>query len=131
MQGVNPIDWRHASLKEKRAHDIINSAKSAFGFTILLGGVRTRHAKDGAMGEEERAGRGVIKLTAVVALDSLHGSAKLSTHVGKKVRNSGKSVGFKVKQKCPSIMKKIINNYKIIFVTGHTSNGRCPKITIY
>ena len=83
------------------------------------------------MGEEERAGRRVIKLTTVVALDGLHGSAKLCTHVGKKVRNSGKGVGFKAKRKCPSIMRKIINNYEIIFVTGHTNNRGCPKITVY
>jgi hypothetical protein len=87
--------------------------------------------EDGIMGEEERAGRRVIELTAVVALDSLHGGAKLRAHIGKKVRNRGESVRFKAKQKCPSIVRIIINNNEIIFVTRHTDNGRCPKITMY
>jgi len=131
MEGVSPIDRRNAGLKQKRAHNVVNGAKSAFGFAILLGSVGARHAKDGTMGEEERAGRRVIKLTTVVALDGLHMSVKLGTHVGKKIRNGGKSVGFKAKRKCPSIMRKIINNYEIIFVTGHANNWGCPKITMY
>ena len=131
MEGVSPIDRRNAGLKQKRAHNVVNGAKSAFGFAILLGSVRARHAKDGTMGEEEHVGRRVIKLTTVVALDGLHGSAKLCTHVGKKDRNSGKGVGFKAKRKCPSIVGAIIDNNEIIFVTRHTSDRGCPKITMY
>jgi hypothetical protein len=36
------------------------------------------------MGEEERAGRGVVKLAAVVALDGLNGGVKLSECKGEK-----------------------------------------------
>jgi hypothetical protein len=83
------------------------------------------------MGEQERAGGRVVKLATIVALDDLHGGAKLSTHIGKEVRNSNKSVGFKTKRKSPSIMREIIKNHEIIFVTGHANNGRGPKITMY
>jgi hypothetical protein len=92
MEGVSPIDWRNAGLKQKRAHNVIDGAKSALSFTILLGSVGARHAKNGTMGKEERVGRRVVKLTTVVALDSLHRSVKLCTRVGKKVRNGGKGV---------------------------------------
>ena len=37
----------------------------------------------------------VIKLTAVVTLNTFNHSAKLSADIGKKVRNSGEGVGFK------------------------------------
>lgn len=83
------------------------------------------------MGEEERAGRRVVKLTTVVALDGLHDGAKLCTNIGKEIRDSGKCIGFEVKRKCPSIVRKIINNYEIIFVTRHASNRRGPKVTMY
>ena len=104
MKRLNPIDGWQAALKKQGAHNIINGAKSALGFTVLLRGVGARHAKNGTVREEERAGRGVVELTAIVALDSLHGSAKLRAHMGKKVSNSGKSIRFKPKRKCPSII---------------------------
>jgi hypothetical protein len=49
MEGVSPIDRWKASLKKKRAHNIINSVKHALGFTVLLRGVWARHAKDGTL----------------------------------------------------------------------------------
>jgi hypothetical protein len=36
------------------------------------------------MSEEERVGRGVVKLTAVVALNCLDGGVVLRAHIGKK-----------------------------------------------
>ena len=38
-----------------------------------------------AMSQEERAGAGVIKLAAIVALDCLDGGAVLSGHMNKEV----------------------------------------------
>ena len=68
---------------------------------------------------------------AVVTLDGLDRSAKLRAHIGKKVRKHGKSLRFKAKRKCPSIVGAIINNNKIIFLTWHASNRGCPRITMY
>lgn len=131
VKGVSPIDRGKAALKEQRAHNIIDGTKGALGFIVLLGSVWARHAKDGTVGEKERAGRRVVELTAIVSLDGLHGGAKLRAHIGKKIRNSGKIVRFKAKWKYPSIMRTIINNDEIIFVTEHADNGRCPKIIVY
>ena len=44
------------------------------------------------MSEEECAGRGVIKLAAIVALNCLDGGAKLRAHMRKKVRDDAESV---------------------------------------
>jgi hypothetical protein len=46
------------------------------------------------MSEEERAGRGVIKLAAVVALNCLDGGVELRAHIGKKVRYDAKGFRF-------------------------------------
>jgi hypothetical protein len=37
------------------------------------------------VGEKERAGWGIIKFTAIVALDALDGGAKLRMNIGKKI----------------------------------------------
>jgi hypothetical protein len=37
------------------------------------------------VGEKERAGRGIIKFAAIVALDALDGGAKLRMNIGKKI----------------------------------------------
>jgi hypothetical protein len=46
------------------------------------------------VGEKERAGWGIIKFTAIVALDALDGGAKLRVSISKKIGESGKSVRF-------------------------------------
>jgi hypothetical protein len=44
--------------------------------------------------EEERAGRGIVKLPAVIALNALNGGAELRFNMGKEIGNGGKSIGF-------------------------------------
>ena len=51
--------------------------------------------KDDSMGEEERAGRGVVKLAAVVALNCLDGGVKLRANIREKVRNNIESFRLK------------------------------------
>jgi hypothetical protein len=46
------------------------------------------------MCEEERAGRGMIKFTTIVALDCLDGGVELCAHMREKIGKSGKSVRF-------------------------------------
>jgi hypothetical protein len=82
------------------------------------------------MGEEERAGRGVVKLAAVVALNGLNRGAKLSTCKSEKIGQRLKGLRFETKRKCPGIMSAIIQNNKIIFIPRGTQNRRRPKITM-
>jgi len=51
-KGLDPIGGRHGGLKQQGANNIINRANNAFSFTILGRGVRARHAKMNALGEE-------------------------------------------------------------------------------
>ena len=54
--------------------------------------------------EEEHAGARVVKLFSIVALDALNGAAELGGHVGEKVSQSSKSLGFEGKWENPQIM---------------------------
>ena len=69
------------------------------GVSVLLGSVWVRHPEDYIVGEEERAGRGVIKLAAVVALNCLDRGVELCACVRKKVRQDAEGVGFEVERK--------------------------------
>jgi hypothetical protein len=46
------------------------------------------------MGEKERAGLGIIKFTAIIALDALDGGAELGANISEKICKCGKNLGF-------------------------------------
>ena len=68
------------------------------------------------MGEKERAGLGIIKFTAIVALDALDGGAELRANMSKKIRKNRKSLGFEAKRKGPHVVQTIIKNNKVILI---------------
>jgi hypothetical protein len=53
------------------------------------------------MGEEESTGAEVVELSAIVALYALNRDTKLSSDIGKEVRQGGKSVRLESKWKRP------------------------------
>jgi hypothetical protein len=77
-------------VKQEGANNIISSANDAFSFTILRRGVGVGHAKVNAMGQEERANGEVIKLAAIITLNSLDGDTKLCAHIGKRKFGEGR-----------------------------------------
>jgi len=128
---LDPVDRRKACLKKKRTQNIVKCAERAFGLSILLGSVWTRHAKCNTVGEKERAGCRIVKFAAIVALDALDGGAELSVNICEKIGKSGERLGFFTEGKSPNVMGTIIQNNKIIFVPRHTDNRRCLEITVY
>ena len=62
----SPVARGNASLEQKGANSVIDSANNPFSFTILRRGVGARHAEMDALAEKEGAGAGVIKLAPVV-----------------------------------------------------------------
>ena len=48
---------------------------------VLLGGIGAQHVYDNTMSKKECAGQGVVKLTAIVALDALNGGTKLCVNI--------------------------------------------------
>jgi hypothetical protein len=87
---------------------------------------QARHAKMDALAEEKGTSAGVIKLVSVVALDGLHRGAVLCRGVGNEGRESVESVRFNTKRKSPQIMRAIIKNDQLIFITRYTDDWRCP-----
>ena len=56
---------------------------------------------------------------------------ELSRGIGDEVREHAESVRFNTKRKSPQIMRAIVKNDQIIFITKHTDDWRCPEITMY
>lgn len=117
VESLNPVRRRYTSLKKERAHNIISGADNAFSLAILWRSVGARHAHSDAMGKKEHAGGGVVKLSAVVALDALNGGAKLRRDKGKKLSESRESVRFQPQRESLEVMGTIIKNNKVILVT--------------
>ena len=82
------------------------------------------------MSEKEGVSGRVVELTTVVTLNASDGATKLCLHIREKVSQGSECFGFKAKRKRPKKMQAVIKNSKIIFVTGHTGNGRGPQITM-
>jgi hypothetical protein len=61
--------------------------------TVLRRGVGAGHTED-TMGEEERAGAGVVELTSIVTLHIFNGDAKLCFHIGEKMSEGRESIRF-------------------------------------
>jgi len=110
VKRVSPINRRETGLEQKGPHNIVNGAKDALSMSVLLGGVWARHPEGDPMSEEECAGRGVVKLAAVVALNRLNGGVKLCAHIREKIRNDTESIGFKAQWKSPGVMSAVIKN---------------------
>jgi hypothetical protein len=94
-KGITPIGRRHGDLKKEGASDIVESAKYAFSFAILLGGVGARHPKRYTFGKEESTRGGIIKFAAVITLHKFDGAVELGLNMSKKIRESRESVGLK------------------------------------
>jgi hypothetical protein len=78
------------------------------------------------LARKKDTGAGVVKFSAVFALDTLHRDAKLGVDIGEKIRQGSLAQG-----KSPNIMRKIIKNNKVILVTRNTGNRGGPYITMY
>lgn len=104
MESFKQIGGRSVSLEKKRADHIVGGTNNELCFTLLGKGVGARHTKVDAMGEEECARVGVVKLTAVVTLNGLNGGAELSTCISKKREQSWKGVRFQLYGERPQKM---------------------------
>ena len=81
--------------------------------------------------EEERAGRRIVKFTTIITLDTLDGGVKLCACIGKEIGEDRERLGLEMKWESPNIMRTIIEDNKIVLVTGDTDHGRCSEVTMY
>ena len=119
-----PVSWGHASFKKERAGDIVERANGTLSLPILSQDVGTRHANVDSMGEEEGAGAGVSKLTTIVALKNFDRGAELCGNEGKETRQSIKSVRFQAQRKCLEVVRHIIENHRVVFISRHYEPGK-------
>jgi hypothetical protein len=126
VQALSPEASGKRGLKQKGTHSVVGGTNHPLSLAILRGGVWTRHAELNTVREEEISGGGVIKLATIVTLDGLDGEAELCGHPSKEVEERGKRIRLRTERKSPRIMRKIINNHKIVLITRNTQNRRCP-----
>jgi hypothetical protein len=81
-------------MEQHGAYDIVGGMNDVLGLAVLWGSVGTWHLKLDAVREEESAGRGVIKLASIIALDAPEGATKLCGHKGEEVGDGGEGVGL-------------------------------------
>jgi hypothetical protein len=82
------------------------------------------------VGEEKGVVGYVVKFFSVVTLYKSNEQTKVSLDVFTKIKKYVVHFGFSTERKCPNIMRVIIQDKKIIFVSQNTRNWRCPQITM-
>jgi hypothetical protein len=92
VQGLSLVAGKKRILKEETTQHVVGGANHALGLAIPRGDVRARHPQLHAMGEKEGARRGVIKLTTIIALNSLDVSIELNRQLRKEMRKVGEGV---------------------------------------
>jgi hypothetical protein len=74
MKTLSPVASQKGYLEQQGAHDIVGGTNHALSLAVLWGSVGTRHQKLDTVRKEEGASEGVVKLTSIVALDTLNGT---------------------------------------------------------
>jgi hypothetical protein len=130
VQGLCPVAGRERRLEEKAADHIGGGANHALGPTVLRRGVGARETQLKASGEEERLRGVVVELAAIVSLQCTDRATELGGDPDEEVCESGKSVGLQPKRKSPDKMRKIIQNYQIVFISRKTEYMGGLEITM-
>ena len=78
-QGFSPVWWWHGGVEQQSADGVVDSAKYAFGFAILLGSVGAGEAQADAVAREKISCGPVEELGAVISLKRFWGDAELRT----------------------------------------------------
>ena len=101
-------------MEQERANAIVQSAKDAFGSTVLLGSIRACETKNCAVMRQKGAESEVVALCSIVRLRRKDGTRKLRADIGVKSRQGRESIRLSAQWKSPHIMRIIIKNDQII-----------------
>jgi hypothetical protein len=72
----------------------------------------------------------VKEFSSIIALNTFNDAMKLSFDISKKALQGRRGVGFVFQSKSPRIVRVIIENNQIIFITKKTCNRGGPEITV-
>lgn len=95
-------------MEEDGAHGFVQSADDALGAAVLGRSVGTGQPEGDAVVTKESASGTVVKLTAIVRLQSDEGEVELSTGESVEASNCVIGIGFAAKRKRPGKVTKII-----------------------
>jgi hypothetical protein len=115
---------------QKCPNSIVQCAKHPLSFAILGGCLGARSAEKNAATNQEGSSGIVEELCAITCLKTAHKIAELCVSVSYELDNMLMNFRFMVQRKSPTIMCKIINYHKIIFITRNTLNWGGPDITM-
>ena len=101
-------------MEQERPNAVVQSAKDAFGSTVLLGSIRACETKNCAVVRQKSAESKVVELFSIVSLKSKDGTPKLRADIGVKSRQSGECIRLSTQRKSPDIMRIIIKDNQII-----------------
>ena len=101
-------------MEQERANAVVQSAKDAFGSTVLLGSIRACETKNCAMMHQKSAESKVVELFSIVSLKSKDGTPKLPADIGVKSRQSGECIRLSVQGKSSHIIRIVIKDNQII-----------------
>ena len=101
-------------MKQEHANVVIQSAKDAFGSTVLLGSVRACEVENCAVMRQKGAKIKVVELFSIARLKRKDWMPKLRADIGVKSRQSGECIRLSAQRKSPHIMRIIIKNDQII-----------------
>jgi hypothetical protein len=92
--------------------------------------IQTRKTKNYAVRKKEVAVLSVVKFTAIVTLNKTNSKTEVRKYILAKASKDSVYIRLGMKRECPDIMRIIIQNYSIIFITRDTWNWRGPEITM-
>ena len=101
-------------MEQERANAVVQSAKDAFGSTVLLGSIQAYETKNCVVVRQKSAESKVVELFSIVSLKSKDGTPKLRADIGVKSRQSGECIRLSAQRKSPHIMRIIIKDNQII-----------------
>lgn len=78
------------------------------------------------MGVKELPVVGIVKFTAIIALQVFERSSEVSVNVSMKMCKDRVNIRFDTQGKSPYVMSVIIYEHKVIFVARNAGNGRRP-----
>jgi len=80
--------------------------------------------------EKEDAVLSVVEFTAIVTLNKANRQSKVCENIIAKIKKEAMNIRFSTKRKSPNVMRVIIHNHKIIFITRNTRNWGGLEITM-
>jgi hypothetical protein len=75
-------------------------------------------------------GRGVVKLSSIITLNSLDCTTKLSQHTHKEMRKVREGVRLTMEGKGSQVVRQVIQNDEIVLHIGDIGDGGCPEVTV-